>query len=78
MHPEARGYAVVMTNPHDDLSSIADPGSMGPDAMTEPDNGNPGDLDNDHAHLADDGGPGMPGEAADSPAAQGNPVGPPD
>jgi hypothetical protein len=67
-----------MTNPHDDLSSIADPGSMDPDAMTEPDNGNPGDLDNDHEHLADADGPGVPGEAADSPTAQGSPVGPPD
>ena len=67
-----------MTNPHDDLSSVADPGSMDPDAMTEPDNGNPGDLSYDEVHRADDGGPGIPGEAADSPAAQGAPVGPPD
>jgi hypothetical protein len=67
-----------MTNPHDDLSSIADPGSMGADAMTEPDNGNPGDLDHDHQHLADDRGPGVPGQAADSPAVQGSPAGPPD
>jgi hypothetical protein len=51
---------------------------MDADAMTEPDNGNPGDLDLDHQHLADDGGAGTPGEAADSPAAQGSPVGPPD
>ena len=67
-----------MTDPNDDLSSIADPGSMGPEAMTEPDNGNPGDLDHDHRHLADADGPGVPGTAADSPAAQGSPVGPPD
>ena len=67
-----------MTNPHDDLSSIADPGSMGPDAMTEPDTGNPGDLDHDHTDLAAGTGPGTPGAAADSPAAQGSPVGPPD
>ena len=67
-----------MTDPNDDLSSIADPGSMGPDAMTEPDNGNPGDLDHDHEQLADGSGPGVPGAAADSPAAQGSPVGPPD
>ena len=66
-----------MTNPHDDLSSVADPGSMDADAMTEPDNGNPGDLDVDHEHLADDRS-GTPGAAADSPAAQGSPVGPPD
>jgi hypothetical protein len=67
-----------MTNPHDDLSSIADPGSMGADELTEPDNGNPGDLDVDHRDLADDGRSGTPGVAADSPAAQGSPVGPPD
>ncbi len=73
-----RGYSAPMTNPNDDLSSIADPGSMGPDAMTEPDNGNPGDLDFDHENLAGGGGPGVPGEAADSPAAQGSPIGPPD
>ena len=72
------GTAGVMTLPNHDLSSIADPGSMGLDATTEPDNGNPGDLDHDHRHLAERGGPGAPGEAADSPAAQGSPVGPPD
>ena len=67
-----------MTDYHDDASSAADPGALSPDAMTEPDNGNPGDLDADHEHLARDGGPGVPGEAADSPAAQGSPIGPPD
>jgi hypothetical protein len=67
-----------MTDPNDDLSNIADPGSMNADAMTEPDTGNPGDLDHDHQHLADDSRPGTPGVAADSPAAQGSPVGPPD
>ncbi len=51
---------------------------MDTDAMTEPDNGNPGDLDEDHRDLADTSGPGVPGEAADSPASQGSPVGPPD
>ena len=67
-----------MTNPHADLSNIADPGSMGPDAMTEPDNGNPGDLDADHEELArQDTGPST-GGVGDSPAAQGAPVGPPD
>jgi hypothetical protein len=67
-----------MTNPHDDMSSIADPGSMDVDAMTEPDNGNPGDLDYDHERLAAGSGAGTPGGAADSPATQGSPVGPPD
>ncbi|WP_250004911.1 hypothetical protein [Actinoplanes sp. M2I2] len=67
-----------MTLPNHDRSSIADPGSMDTDAMTEPDNGNPGDLDEDHRDLADTSGPGVPGEAADSPASQGSPVGPPD
>ncbi|PWK33325.1 hypothetical protein BC793_128115 [Actinoplanes xinjiangensis] len=47
-------------------------------AMTEPDNDLPGDLDHDHEHLAENGGSGTPGEAADSPAAQGSPIGPPD
>ena len=49
---------------------------MGPEAMTEPDNG-PGDLTYDEEHRAQRQG-GVPGEAADSPAAQGSPVGPPD
>ncbi len=71
------GNAAVMTDPNDDLSSIADPGSMDLGSMTEPDNDNPGDLDQDHEHLAGRG-PGVPGGAADSPAAQGSPVGPPD
>src|ERR687894_744452 len=66
-----------MTDPNDDMSSIADPGSMDVGSMTEPDNGNPGDLDVDHEGLADAGGTGTPGEAIDSPAAQGSPVGPP-
>ncbi|MEU4560181.1 hypothetical protein AB0F72_17495 [Actinoplanes sp. NPDC023936] len=66
-----------MTLPNHDLSSVADPGSLDPETMTEADNGNPGDLDHDHEHLADDG-KGTPGVAADSPAAQGSPVGPPD
>ncbi len=74
----APGMHRRMTDPNDDLSSIADPGSMGPESMTEPDNGNPGDLTYDEAHRANDRGPGVPGQAADSPAAQGAPVGPPD
>ena len=67
-----------MTDPNDDLSSIADPGSMDTGAMTEPDNDHPGDLDIDHEHLAADRHAGTPGESADSPAVQGSPVGPPD
>ena len=66
-----------MTDAHDDLSSIADPGSMGPEAMTEPDNGNPGDLTYDEEHQ-DNPGPSGPGRAPDSPAVQGSPIGPPD
>jgi hypothetical protein len=46
--------------------------------MTEPDTGNPGDLDVDHEGLADGGGGASPGGAADSPAVQGSPIGPPD
>lgn len=72
------GMGKAMTLPNHDMSSIADPGSMDPDAMTEPDNDNLGDLDQDHEHLTDDSGTGVPGEAADSPATQGSPVGPPD
>jgi hypothetical protein len=71
------GYSGGMTDPHDDMGSIADPGSMDPDTMTEPDNSLPGDLDADHEDLAG-GGPGTPAEAADSPAAPGSPIGPPD
>ncbi len=78
MRPRRVGMTAGMTLPNHDLSSIADPGSMDPDTMTEPDNGNPGDLDHDHQHLADSDGPGVPGRAADSPATQGSPVGPPD
>ncbi|GAA0513210.1 hypothetical protein Ade02nite_89210 [Paractinoplanes deccanensis] len=66
-----------MTDPNDDLSSIADPGSMNPDTMTEPDNGNPGDLTHDEADRARSQ-PGVPGQAPDSPATQGSPIGPPD
>jgi hypothetical protein len=67
-----------MTDYHDDPSGAADPGATGPDAMTEPDNGNLGDLPYDEAHRAGNERGGVPGEAADSPAAQGSPVGPPD
>jgi hypothetical protein len=67
-----------MTLPNNDMSNIADAGSMGPESMTEPDNDQPGDLDQDHEALADAGPAGTPGEAADSPAAQGSPAGPPD
>jgi hypothetical protein len=58
-----------MTDPNDDLSSIADPGSMDPATMGEPEAG----ADHEQDDQA-----GVPGEAADSPAAQGSPVGPPD
>ncbi len=44
--------------------------------MTEPDNGNPGDLTVDQEDAT--GGAGTPGAAIDSPAAQGSPIGPPD
>jgi hypothetical protein len=45
-------------------------------AMTEPDNGVPGDLDVDHEGLAHDDVP-LPLAAPDSSATQGSPVGPP-
>ena len=61
-----------MTDPNDDLDSVADSGSM-----SDSEDGG-GDLSYDEVHQADEGGPGIPGEAADSPAAQGAPVGPPD
>ena len=67
-----------MTLPNNDMSNIADAGSMGPESMTEPDNDQPGDLDHDHEGLAGTEPAGTPGEAADSPAAQGSPAGPPD
>jgi hypothetical protein len=70
------GHPTGMTDPNDDLSSIADPGAMGPDQMAEPDNDLPGDLDVDHADLARADGAG--GTADDSQAIQGAPVGPPD
>ena len=72
------GYGPGMTDPHDDLSTVADPGSMDLDSMTEPDNDNPGDLDADHEHLAmgDRPGPSLGGAAGQS--GQGSPVGPPD
>ena len=75
--PGRFGYRPAMTDPNDDLSSVADPGSMGPDAMTEPGHtlaGSP--TDSRSADEQDT--TGVPGEAADSPAAQGSPVGPPD
>ncbi|WP_250036261.1 hypothetical protein [Paractinoplanes maris] len=59
-----------MTDPNDDLDSVADPGSLSPEAMTEPGHHDPQDQERDGA--------GVPGAAADSPAAQGSPVGPPD
>jgi hypothetical protein len=55
-----------MTDPHDDLSSVADPGSMGPDEMTQPDNESPADRDDDRT------------EPPESQAIEGAPLGPPD
>lgn len=66
-----------MTDPNDDLSSVADAGSMDPDTMTEPDNDMPGDLVEDQQHHIEDQG-GTAGAGADSPATQGSPIGPPD
>ena len=66
-----------MTDPNDDLDSVADAGSMDPAAMDEPGHtivGSPADS----TGQDEDGGPGVPGGAADSPAAQGSPIGPPD
>ncbi|MEV4641547.1 hypothetical protein AB0J80_29805 [Actinoplanes sp. NPDC049548] len=56
-----------MTDPNDDLSSVADPGSM-----SDSEDGG-GDLSYDEVHQADEGGPGIPGEAADGFAAQETP-----
>lgn len=58
-----------MTDPNDSLDSVADPGPAGDDEPEE----RPGD---ETRHVPDEGG--APGVAADSPAAQGSPVGPPD
>jgi hypothetical protein len=71
------GHPEDMTDPNDDLSSVADPGAMGPDAMTEPDNDMPGDLDIDHAQETRTG-EHRRGTPADSQAIQGAPLGPPD
>lgn len=61
-----------MTDPNDDLSSVADPGSVDPEAMGEPGT----DVNDGEVGTGDDE-PGTPGRAPDSPAAQGSPVGPP-
>ncbi|MEU4624697.1 hypothetical protein AB0G04_32585 [Actinoplanes sp. NPDC023801] len=50
---------------------------MDPEAMTEAGHEDPGERD-DRQHHAGGSGPGVPGRAADSPAVQGSPVGPPD
>ncbi|GAA4966142.1 hypothetical protein [Actinoplanes utahensis] len=63
-----------MTDPNDDLSSVADSGVPGTSEVPEDLHG---DLPLDEAGRAQDG-PGVPGRAADSPAAQGSPIGPPD
>jgi hypothetical protein len=75
--PAAIGYAAHMTDPNDDLSSVADPGSLEPDAMTEPADENTDAPPDDETRRTVPG-RGVPGAAADSPAAQGSPVGPPD
>lgn len=63
-----------MTDPHDDLSSVADAGSMDPDSMGEPGPDLSADLGYAGANQAEDEDQsGTPGEAADSPAAQGSP-----
>jgi hypothetical protein len=56
----------VMTDPNDDLSSVADSGVPGDDEYQ------------DQTPRQDEDERGVPGVAADSPAAQGSPVGPPD
>ena len=66
-----------MTDPNDDLSSIADAGSMDPASMTEPDNDQPGDLDFDHSDAADSDRSGT-GAAAERQGIEGAPLGPPD
>jgi putative nucleotidyltransferase with HDIG domain len=71
------GHPDGMTDPNDDLSSIADPGSMGPAEMTEPDNDLPGDLDVDHSDEARTG-EHRHGTPAESQATEGAPLGPPD
>jgi hypothetical protein len=58
-----------MTDPNDDLDSVADPGSMDEGARPQSDR-------NDHED--DDERRGTPGSAVDSPAVQGSPIGPPD
>jgi hypothetical protein len=67
------GHIPDMTDPNDDLSSIADPGAIGPEQMTQPDN-DP-DLDRADATRPD----GYEGGAdVESQAIQGAPLGPPD
>ncbi|TDB77446.1 hypothetical protein [Micromonospora sp. KC723] len=68
-----------MTLPHAGTENVADPGSIDPDTMAEPDTGEPGDLDADHQRLARDRfaephTDGVPSVAESS----GSPVGPPD
>jgi hypothetical protein len=63
LYRRPRGYRKIMTDPNDDLDSVADSGVPGDDENA----GEPGR----------DPGP-EPGADPDSPAAQGSPVGPPD
>jgi hypothetical protein len=66
-----------MTDPNDDLSSVADPGSMGPDAMTEPGDRADTDLEYDEAHGGANE-PSVPEDLPDNVALPGGAAGPPD
>jgi hypothetical protein len=67
------------THPDDDVSSGADAGSMNPDSMGEPSPDLGADLGYAGANQSEEqDDSGTPGEATDSPAAQGAPAGPPD
>ncbi|GIF15929.1 hypothetical protein [Actinoplanes teichomyceticus] len=64
-----------MTDPNDDLSSVADPGDVG--YQPTDDDYRPDDADfQADPELGDDGA--VPGTLADSPDRLGSPVGPPD
>jgi hypothetical protein len=57
-----------MTDPHDDLSSVADPGALGPDEMTQPDHESPDERAAQERAAV----------TPESQAANGAPLGPPD
>jgi hypothetical protein len=68
-----------MTDPHDDAAGRADAGSIDPDSMAEPGADLSADLGYAGANQGEEeDDAGTPGEAADSPAAQRSPAGPPD